>query len=430
MNDYIINAPGFQVTQLDVFIRLLVACGIGLLLGLEREHSAMLKKEHVFAGIRTFVLLALTGFTGAALHFLLSPWVFGAILLAVMALTAISYWITSAKGDIGATSELAGLLAMILGALAFLGYIEISLMITVIILVMLSSKMQLMNVIGRITEEEIYALVRFVVIALLIFPFLPNEDYGPYGVINPREVGLVVILTSGVGFLGYVLMRVLGANKGILLTGIIGGLVSSTMVTWVFSKKSKEQSPLNALYTSAILAACTIMVVRVFLWVFLFNKALLAGLALPLSILFLTAAGATVYFFVRDKKENGHDANLPLGKPLELTNALWFGVLYVGILLVISYANDYLGNEGIYITSGIAGLSDVDAITISVSKMSAISISVSTAQNAILLATLANTVAKFAIALWASSKEMRKHVLLGYGLIFVAALVAFGVLNV
>ncbi len=430
MNDYIINAPGFQVTQLDVFIRLLVACGIGLLLGLEREHSAMLKKEHVFAGIRTFVLLALTGFTGAALHFLLSPWVFGAILLAVMALTAISYWITSAKGDIGATSELAGLLAMILGALAFLGYIEISLMITVIILVMLSSKMQLMNVIGRITEEEIYALVRFVVIALLIFPFLPNEDYGPYGVINPREVGLVVILTSGVGFLGYVLMRVLGANKGILLTGIIGGLVSSTMVTWVFSKKSKEQSPLNALYTSAILAACTIMVVRVFLWVFLFNKALLAGLTLPLSILFLTAAGATVYFYLRDKKENGHDANMPLGKPLELTNALWFGVLYVGILLVISYANDYLGNEGIYITSGIAGLSDVDAITISVSKMSAISISVSTAQNAILLATLANTVAKFAIALWASSKEMRKHVLFGYGLIFVAALVAFGVLNV
>ncbi len=120
---------------------------------------------------------------------------------------------------------------------------------------------------------------------------------------------------------------------------------------------------------------------------------------------------------------------MPLGKPLELTNALWFGVLYVGILLVISYANDYLGNEGIYITSGIAGLSDVDAITISISKMSA-SISVTTAQNAILIATLANTIAKFGIALWASSQEMRKHVFLGYGLIFVAALVAFGVLNV
>jgi len=430
MNDYIINTPGFQVTQLDVFIRLLVACGIGLLLGLEREHSALVKKEHVFAGIRTFVLLALTGFTGAALHFLLSPWVFGAILLAVMILTAISYWITSVKGDIGATSELAGLLAMILGALAFLGYIEISLMITVIILVMLSSKMQLMNMIGQITQGEIYALVRFVVVALLIFPFLPNENYGPYEVINPKEIGWVIILTSGIGFLGYVLMRVLGANKGILLTGIIGGLVSSTMVTWVFSKKSKEGDTLNALYTSAILAACTIMVVRVGLWVFLFNKALLTGLAIPLSILFLTAAGATVFFYLRNTLANKSETNLPLGKPLEMTNAILFGVLFVGILLVISYANDYLGDEGIFITSAIAGASDVDAISISISKMSVVTISARTAQNAILIATLSNTIAKFVIALWASSKEMRKHVVLGYGLIFVAALVAFGVLNV
>lgn len=429
MDNYIINTTGFQVTQLDLLIRLLVACGIGLLLGLEREHSALLKKEHIFAGIRTFVLLALTGFTGVALHFLVSPWVFAAILLSVMALTAISYWITSIKGDIGATSELAGLLSMILGALTFLGYIELSLMITVIVLVLLSTKMQLMNVIGKITNEEIYALVRFVVMALLIFPFLPNENYGPYQVINPREIGWVIILTSGLGFLGYVLMRVLGANKGILLTGILGGLVSSTMVTWVFSKKSKEGDALNSLYTSAILAACTIMVVRVALWVFLFNKLLLVGLALPLSILFLTAAGATIYFYMRNKKDGATEAQLPLGKPLEMTNAMLFGVLYVAILLVITYANDYFGDEGIYITSGIAGMSDVDAISISISKMSVITLSPKTAQNAILIATLTNTISKFAIALWASSREMRKNVLIGYGLIFVAALVAFAILN-
>lgn len=429
MDKIIINTADFQITELDLLIRLLIATGIGLLIGLEREHSALLKKEQIFAGIRTFVLLALTGFMGAALHFLLSPWIFAAIILAVIVLTAISYWITAHKGDIGSTSELAALLAVFLGAVTFLGQIELSLMITVIMLVMLSSKVQLMNVIGRITQEEIYALVRFVVIALLIYPFLPDENYGPYDVINPSEIGLVVILTSGVGFLGYVLMRVFGANKGVLLTGIIGGLVSSTMVTWVFSKKSNEQSKLSALYTSAILAACTIMVVRVALWVFLFNKALLSGLALPLGILFATAVAATIYFYIRDKKENSKETNMPEGKPLELTNALWFGVLYVAILLVISYANDYLGSSGIYITSGIAGLSDVDAITISISKMSA-NISVTTAQNAILIATLANTVAKFAIALWASSKEMRKHVIIGYGLIIVASVVAFGVLNV
>lgn len=429
MDQYIINTADFQVTQLDLLSRLLVACGIGLLLGLEREHAAIIKKQPIFAGIRTFVLLTLTGFTGAAMHFLLSPWIFVVILLSVIALTSISYWITAIKGDIGATSELAGILAVILGALTFLGYIELSLMITVIVLVLLSTKMQLMNVIGKISQEEIYALVRFVIVALLIFPFLPNENYGPYDVINPREIGWVIILTSGLGFLGYVLMRVLGANKGILLTGILGGLVSSTMVTWVFSKKSKEGDSLNSLYTSAILAACTIMVVRVALWVFLFNKLLLVGLAVPLSILFLTAAGASVYFYLRTKKDGKTESQLPLGKPLEMTNAILFGVLYVAILLVITYANDYFGDEGIFITSGIAGLSDVDAISISISKMSVITLSAKTAQNAILIATLANTISKFVIALWASSKEMRKNVLIGYGLIFVAALVAFGILN-
>ena len=429
MDELIINTPAFQVSQLDFLTRLLVTCGIGLLLGLEREHSALIKKEQVFAGIRTFVLLTLSGFTGAALGFLIAPWIFAVILVSVMSLTAISYWISSNKGDIGTTSELAGLLAVILGALTFLGFIEISLMITVIILVMLSTKIQLMNVIDQITQEEIYALVRFVVVALLIFPFLPNENYGPYDVINPREIGLVIILTSGIGFLGYVLMRVLGANKGILLTGIVGGLVSSTMVTWVFSKKSKEDKTLNSLYTSAILAAGTIMVVRIFLWVYLFNKELLAGLILPLIIIILTQVGTAVYFYLRSTKDNPKESALKLGKPLEMTTAIFFGVLYVSILLIVSYGNDYFGNEGIFVTSALAGVSDVDAISISISKMSKVNISTTTAQNAILVATLSNSIAKFAIAFWASSKEMRKNVLLGYGAIIAAAIVAFVVLN-
>lgn len=429
MDAYIINTTDYQVTQLDLLIRLLVACGIGLLLGLEREHAALLKKQPIFAGIRTFVLLVLTGFTGAALHFLLSPWVFVAILLSVMSLTTISYWITSTKGDIGATSELAGLLAVILGALSFLGYIELSLIITVIILVLLSSKMQLMNVIGKITKEEMYALVRFVVMALLIFPFLPNENYGPYEIINPREIGLVIILTSGLGFLGYVLMRLLGSNKGILLTGIVGGLVSSTMVTWIFSKKSKEVHTLNSLYTSAMLAACTIMVIRVALWIFLFNKELLNGLAIPLIIIFISVAGSTIYFYIRNNKEHPKETELPLGKPLDMTTAILFGILYVAILFVITYANKFFGNEGIFVTSAIAGTSDLDAISISISKMSAASISAEVAQNAILIAMLANTISKFVIALWASSREMRSNLLIGYGLIIAATLLAFAILN-
>lgn len=430
MDQYIINTPELQMTQLDLFVRLLVACGIGLLLGLEREHSALIKKEHVFAGIRTFVLLTLTGFAGAALNFLLSSWAFAVIIFGVIVLTAISYWITSMKGDIGGTSELAGLLAVSLGALVFLGYIELSLMMTVIILVMLSSKVRLMNVIGQITREEIYALVRFVVIALLLFPFLPDEDYGPYGMLNPREVGWVIIITSGIGFLGYVLMRVFGANKGILMTGVLGGLVSSTMVTWVFAKKSKELPAYNNIYTSAILAACTIMMVRIFLWVFLFNKQLLPSILVPVLLLFLTGVGVTVFFYLKDKKEEAERVGLPLGKPLDLSTAFLFGVMFVVIVFVINYANEFFGQEGIYVTSAIAGISDVDAITISITKMSAINIPPLTAQNAILIAAFANTVSKFVLALWFSGNEMKRNIFIGYGAFFAAFVVAFVVLNV
>jgi uncharacterized membrane protein (DUF4010 family) len=161
----------------------------------------------------------------------------------------------------------------------------------------------------------------------------------------------------------------------------------------------------------------------------LFNKKLLVGLILPLSVIFLVAAAATAYFFLKDRMDKSREENLPLGKPLEMTTAVIFGVLYIGILLMITYANDYFGDEGIYITSGIAGMSDVDAISISISKMSTVSISPLTAQNAILIATLANTVSKFVIAFWASSKDMRKKVLIGYGAIFMASLLAFGILN-
>jgi len=429
MNEYIINTTDIHITQLELLIRLLVACGIGLLLGLEREYSALHKKEQEFAGIRTFVLLALTGFTGTALHFLLSPWVFAVILISVMTLIGISYWITSQKGDIGATSELAGLLTIVLGALSFLGLIELSLMITVIILVLLSTKVQLMNVIGKIKQEEIYALVQFVVVALLIYPFLPDQNFGPYDAINPKEVGLVVILTSGIGFLGYVLMRVFGTNKGTILTGIIGGLVSSTMVTWIFARKSKEQTTLTALYTSAILAASTVMVLRVFLWVILFNRALLPALLLPLGLLFITAVGGTIFFYKRDGKNNHKQDSVPLGKPLDLLQAIVFGILYIGIVLVIYYANDYFGEEGIFVTSGIAGTSDVDAITISISKMSVSTIEAHIAINAILIATTCNTIAKFTIAFWAGSRELKRNLFIGYGAIFVAALVAFVIYN-
>ena len=429
MDELVIDLVNLQLTQKDFFIRLLVATGIGFLIGLEREHSALNNQQEAFAGTRTFVFVVLLGFLGAMMHFLFTPWIFLGILLAVVSFIGISYWMTSSKGDIGGTTEFSALLAFLLGGLTFLGYIELSLMITVIAMVLLSSKMRLQSIIGEITEEEMYALIRFVVLALLILPFLPDQGMGPFGVVNPQEVGWIIILTSGLGFLGYLLTKFLGHDRGILLTGIVGGLVSSTMVTWIFAKKSKDAPALSSHCATAILAASSIMIIRVLVWVFVFNQALAPGLYLPVGLIFLAGIGATLYFYFRKNNQIDVDTSLPAGKPLNIQSALTFGIIYTLIILLVSYTNEYFGQRGMYISSIIAGLTDIDAITISVSKLAGGSIPLGVAQNAIILATISNTVIKIGISLWAGSNELRKMIAIGYGAIFAAAIGAFLLLN-
>ncbi len=430
METYIINSEALQVTHLEFLIRLLIATGIGFIIGFEREHHALTKGEEAFAGIRTFIFLSLLGFVGAAMHFLISPWVLVCMLFAVILLTGISYWITANKGDIGATSELSGILTVLLGGLTFVGYLEISLVVAVLMVVLLSSKLKMQAVVGAVSKEEMYDFIRFVVVALMIFPFLPNTTYGPLDVFNPREIGWVVILTSGLGLIGFVLMRIFGAHKGILFTGLIGGLISSTAVTWVFSKKSKEQPALSMYCATAIFAASSVMIVRVFIWVLIFNQQLLRGLSVSLSLVFLAAIGITIWCYLKSRKHQKIETELPHGRPLNLTAALVFGLLYVVILFVVAYANSVFGEKGIFIVSALAGVSDVDAITISVSKLSQNGILAGTAQNAILIATISNTLIKLGIVVWAGGPGIRKQVCIGYGVIFVAALVGFLIMNV
>jgi uncharacterized membrane protein (DUF4010 family) len=422
MDSYLIQTADLEVSQLDFAIRLLVAAGIGLLIGLEREYAAMRSGDQIFAGIRTFVLLSLTGFAGAALHVLLSPWIFVAVLTGAMALVAMSYWVTAKMGDIGGTSELAAILVLMLGAATFLGHIQEVLMVTVILLVILSAKLKLHFVVGQITTDEMYALLRFVVMALLIFPFLPDDNYGPYGTFNPREIGLVVLMISGLGFVGYILMRIFGAGRGTLLTGIIGGLVSSTLVTWVLSRKSRTPASPDSLFASAILAASAIMIVRVLLWVLLFNKALLAVLLLPVGLMLGGAAIMTVLHFRQHDPGLEGKTQIPLGKPLELGQAFFFAFLYTAIVMAIPYADEFWGQGGIYATSGLAGLTDVDAITISLSKTSSLAIPVQVARNAILVAVMVNTLVKFMIAFFAGSPGLRRRLAVGYGVVLAAGL--------
>ncbi|MDF2157093.1 MgtC/SapB family protein [Algoriphagus sp. CAU 1675] len=422
MESLLIDTETFRLTQGEFILRLLVAMGIGAVIGLERQHAAFLEKVTGFAGIRSFVFVTLLGFMAGLTYFLLSPWVYLGILISVAILTGVSYWVTATKGDIGSTTEFSVLISFVLGTLAFLGIIELSLMIMVLVVVFLSSKFRFIRIIGKITPDELYAFIRFVVIALLVFPFLPDQTFGPYQVLNPREVGWVIILTSGLGFLGYILIKFLGAQKGILLSGILGGLVSSTATTWIFAKKSKESPRYSSSCSVAIMASSSIMILRVMLWTFVFNKGLFNDLYLEFFLVFLSGFGMTIFYFFKQKEKKQVKTELPEGKPLDIPGALMFGLIYVAILLIVSYANENLGERGILISSAIAGLTDIDAITITVSKLADLKLDYSIAFVALLISSISNTIFKFAIGAWAGSSALRKDLFWGYGAFFLAAL--------
>ncbi|HLS71777.1 MAG TPA: MgtC/SapB family protein [Chitinophagaceae bacterium] len=428
MQEFLINHELFQITQFDFLIRLLVGIGIGLLIGLEREHAALNKKSKPFAGIRTFVLIILLAFLSMVLYYLVSPWLLVVTLIGLFSLIGFSYFLSS-KDHAGGTTEVSAILAFFLGIITFLGFIEISLAITMIIVVLLSSKLRLQKIVGTISSNELVAVIRFGVMALLIFPFLPKEAIDPYGVINLREVGLIVLLTSGLSFIGYILMRIFGKDYGILLTGIVGGLISSTMITWIFSKRSKEQPSLASNCMAAIMAASTIMIIRVIVWVFIFNPELFRMLILPSSVIALCSLACTLFFHFQHTKMKNEDVDIPLGEPLNLRTALIFAVLYTSILFFISFSNEHLGDSGIYLTSAIASLTDVNAITISLTKLAGETLHFLTASNAIILGTLSNTIIKIGIAIYAGGKDLRKKVILGYGVIFLSGILAFIIIN-
>ncbi|NDE62294.1 MAG: MgtC/SapB family protein, partial [Cyclobacteriaceae bacterium] len=216
MNELLLDTGTYSLSYGDFFIRLLVSLGIGMVIGLERQYAAMKEGVQGYFGIRTFTFFSLLGNLSGIVYILFSPWAFIAIFLGTIILTSAAYWQAALQGDRGLTTELSALLTFVLGSLVSYGLISISLVITVVVLVFLSSKFRLRTFVGKITTEELYAFIRFVILALLLFPFLPDTPFGPYQVLYPKEIGWVILLTSGLGFLGYILIKTFGGHKGIL----------------------------------------------------------------------------------------------------------------------------------------------------------------------------------------------------------------------
>jgi uncharacterized membrane protein (DUF4010 family) len=386
------------------------------------------KSQEIVAGERTFSLMGLVGALAAmAADQLDAPLAFVGVILLVGIFSAVAYFIDAWKGHVGLTTEVAMLVTVLIGALCYWGHLTLAVAIGIATTTLLSLKLETDRLVRALTREDIFAALQFAVITAIILPVLPNESFlpPPFDVLNPFKIWLMVVFISGISFLGYVAIKVIGPEQGIGLTGFLGGMVSSTAVTLSFSERSNRQPELARPFALAIMTAWTVMFTRVLIEVGVLNRALLSVVWVP-----LVAAGGVgllygVFLFVSQRSAERGDVEF--SNPFDLGSAIKFGLLYGVVLLVSRAAQMYFGDTGIMISSLLSGAADVDAITLSMAELSNTGgLDLDTASRAIVVATMSNTMVKGGIALMGGSRVLRKALLPGILLIIIVGIsVAF-----
>ena len=382
---------------------------IGLLTGLEREHERK-EGDPLFAGIRTFPLIALVGYVAG----LLGKAGFGAVLAValggVFLLVSVEYVLKALGEHRGATTEFVAVLTFLSGALVALDYMIPAATIAVVATLALMLKQPLHLLAQKIQAEEIYAILKFTIITVIVLPLLPNRDVGPMQLLNPRFVWWMVVFVSAISMVGYVLMRFLSAQKGISLTGLFGGLASSTAATVDLAGESRaSDDSLASCFALGIVVACSVMYFRVFFEAYVVDPGLGRTLILPVAIPTLVGLGTAALLWFRDSGKATSQARVE--NPMEIGKALKFGFFFAVILVVSKLAFRYFGTAGIYLASVAAGLSQVDATTVTAARLAQEkTLAYSTANGAILLASASNTLVKGILAIAMGRPSLRRVV--------------------
>jgi uncharacterized membrane protein (DUF4010 family) len=398
------------------FINLIVSAGVGLIIGLEREFNTHDEPTHV-GGIRTFILVAMLGNVSAWMAIQSAPAILPVFLAGFMLLVAVVYFIQTQRGKLGLTTPLALLLTFLMGVGNANGYLQESLAIVVLMTTVLSLKSQLHGFIQQLTEEELFAFIKFIVLALLILPMLPTTPFGPDNSLNPRALGLIAVMVLSISFSGYLLLKFGSPQKGILFTALIGGLFSSTLIAWVFSAKSRERPDMSSAYGSGIVLASSIMFIRVFVWVSIFAFPVAKQLILPLVLMLLVSLIPSWQTLRRPDKTNEGPPLSP-GNPLDVKNAIFFILLYIGITALMSASRQWLNQTMTYVSGAVAGIADIDAITISTARWAATPAGQpQEAAIIILLAVMSNSIFKWLVSIFNGTTALRKPVGLGFGLV-------------
>jgi len=411
-----------------------VAIFLGALIGLQREYTQ--QKEHLkkFAGFRTFILIiffgAILGYLGGTVDSLLVIIGFAGVFL----LTLISYVLTYIHDNItSATTEISAIMSYILGVMCVTGYVQLAVIFGILIAAFLTFKERLHKIAKKMKGKELYAVVKFALISLVVLPILPNKNYSPLdvpglgdllvglnvdvsflsqlNVFNFYHIWLMVVFIAAINFVGYFLVKMVGSKKGYGVLGFVGGLVSSTAVTLSMAGESKKQKVFSPFILATIIAA-SIMFVRVIFEVAVVNSSLLKGLFFPMISIAITGLGIAFIFYKRKKGGKKKAKEIEIEQPFALKPALKFGLLFLLVLLVSKITQLIFGKVGIYATSILSGLADVDAITLSMASLSKTGgISNFVATTAIFLATVSNTLVKAGMIYFLGNKKFGKIIL-------------------
>lgn len=396
--------------------RLGIALAVGVLVGLQRQFAKQDDQVDMFAGTRTFGLIGLMGgaSTLLALRFdSVLPIVFG--FAAVATVVGIGYLAGVRSGSMGLTTEMAALVTFMAGGLAGDGQFTVSVALAVAMTALLAAKPYTYALVERLDRDDVEATVQFAVLAALILPVLPRDPIGPspFDAASPFKVGLMVVFILGLSFLGYVLIKVVGARRGIGLTGVLGGMVSSTAVTLTMSERSKHSSGLRRALAMALLLAWAIMYGRVLVEVGVVNAELLRDVALPVGAGgAVTAMWAGWVAFRRDDGAGDGEDEQRFTNPFSIGPAIQFGLLYGVVLIGSKGLSEWLGDAGVYLGAVTSGIADVDAITLSMAELSRGDGAVAdrTAGHAIVLAAASNAIVKGGLVWAIGSRELRRLV--------------------
>ncbi|MBB3190668.1 MgtC/SapB family protein [Halomonas cerina] len=401
------------VTGNESAIRLAVALLLGTLIGIERGWVARSQASGSrIAGVRTHALVGLLGGLAALLS-AVSAWAFPLVFLAV-AITSLVAWRAQLEQhqDYSITGLIGLLLTFCFGAIAVAVDLALAAACAVVTAVILDNKREIHGLLNKLQAHELDAGLKLLLITVVMLPLLPDQGMGPGGALNPYEIWWMVVLIAAISFVGYFAIRVGGTEKGILFTGLFAGLSSSTALTLHFARQSRQNQKIETLLAAGILLACGTMFPRILIYAAVVNPGLLPRLLVPITTMGAVLYVPALYYWHTQRRSPKVDRPALIQNPLELRTALLFGALLGVIMLLGEWLRTWLGEAGIYLLAASSGVADVDAITLSLTRMSLERIDAATAVLGIIIAAAVNNLMKVGLAAGFGTRHLGQRVAL------------------